>query len=395
MRKPRLHNQFGAFCFQAGQHAKALHHFTQAAELLPAGVAFSNLFFNLGNCYAEMKDTAKSMECYQRVIATSPYARTPVPEDIDSSMDAQSALVEALNNLAVHQMSENRLQEAKDGCLRALQINPMSTEANINLGNVLRQMGQREEAVQHVWRRISEDCARDGVDFDWPQAIDCKLASTSQQSQDLHVVCVKWGVKYDSEYVNKLYRGVRRHLTSVQYDFICFTEKPEGLDPEIVVQPLAENWTSWWGKATLFSDLGLTGRFLYIDLDTVITGDLSDLANYRGAFLLMGTSDIFCETAKDGFNSSIISWPDSFGREIYDRLKRYYKYVLKYICRFDHWLEMNVSNPDLVQAAFPSQFLDYTTYCRDAIPPNCRMVCFPREPKPHTCDAPWITQLWQ
>ena len=27
----------------------------------------------------------------------------------------------------------------------------------------------------------------------------------------LTVVCVKWGIKYDAEYVNKLMRGIRRH----------------------------------------------------------------------------------------------------------------------------------------------------------------------------------------
>ena len=207
-------------------------------------------------------------------------------------------------------------------------------------------------------------------------------------------MCVKWGTKYGPDYVNKLFHGVKRYLSSVQYDFICFTEDPKGLEEGITVQELPESWNSWWGKATLFSQLPVTGRFVYIDLDTVVCGDLGELAGYKGTFLLKGTSDIYCETAKDGFNSSIIAWPDWFGRHIYDRLKKYYKYVLKYICRFDHWLEMNVVNPDLVQDVFPTQFLDYTTYCKAAIPPNCRMVCFPREPKPHSCDAPWISDLW-
>jgi len=52
---------------------------------------------------------------------------------------------------------------------------------------------------------------------------------------------------------------------------------------------------------------------LYIDLDTVITGSLDELASYRGVFALMTTEDIYCETAKDGYNSSIIAWHTSFG----------------------------------------------------------------------------------
>jgi hypothetical protein len=120
------------------------------------------------------------------------------------------------------------------------------------------------------------------------------------------------------------------------------------LEPAIIVQPLAENWTGWWGKATLFSELPWEGRMVYIDLDTVITGSLDDLLNYRGAFATMSTQDIWCETAKDGYNSSIICWHTSFGRQIYSCLKDYYDLILKYIARFDHWLEMMIVNPDLV-----------------------------------------------
>ena len=46
---------------------------------------------------------------------------------------------------------------------------------------------------------------------------------------------------------------------------------------------------------------------LYIDLDTVITGSLNDLAKYKGTFAVMGTSDLWCEKAKDGYNTSIIA----------------------------------------------------------------------------------------
>jgi hypothetical protein len=133
---------------------------------------------------------------------------------------------------------------------------------------------------------------------------------------------------------------------------------------------------------------------LYIDLDTVITGSLDDLALYRGVFATMSTADIWCETAKDGFNSSIICWHTSFGKQIYTCLKEYYQLILKYIARFDHWLEMMIGNPDFVQTVFPSQFCDFSTYCKETVPEGCRMVCFPREPKPHDLPAPWIEELW-
>ena len=50
----------------------------------------------------------------------------------------------------------------------------------------------------------------------------------------LNVVCVKYGTKYGSDYVNKLYAGVMRHL-SIEHTFTCFTEDGEGLDVNIRV----------------------------------------------------------------------------------------------------------------------------------------------------------------
>lgn len=68
----------------------------------------------------------------------------------------------------------------------------------------------------------------------------------------INVLCVKWGNRYNAEYVNKLYRGIIRHTTK-KIDFYCFTDDPNDLLKEINVIKLKEDWKGWWGKATLFS----------------------------------------------------------------------------------------------------------------------------------------------
>jgi hypothetical protein len=45
-------------------------------------------------------------------------------------------------------------------------------------------------------------------------------------------VCVKYGTKYGSDYVNKLYKGVKHNL-NLPHKFICFTDESKGLDNEI------------------------------------------------------------------------------------------------------------------------------------------------------------------
>ena len=43
-----------------------------------------------------------------------------------------------------------------------------------------------------------------------------------------NVVCIKWGEKFGSEYVNKLYNSIQRNL-SLKHRFICLTDNAEGI----------------------------------------------------------------------------------------------------------------------------------------------------------------------
>jgi len=52
-----------------------------------------------------------------------------------------------------------------------------------------------------------------------------------------NVICIKWGTVYTPDYVNRLYNMVKRH-TTVDFNFYCFTELSDGLNPDIIVRPL-------------------------------------------------------------------------------------------------------------------------------------------------------------
>ena len=87
-----------------------------------------------------------------------------------------------------------------------------------------------------------------------------------------HVVCVKWGNKYVSQYANVLKSMVKRH-TTVPFQFHCLTDDPTGLDSEInVIKLPTDAWIkSWWSKLWMFSpDMPLKGNILFFDLDVVI-----------------------------------------------------------------------------------------------------------------------------
>jgi hypothetical protein len=91
------------------------------------------------------------------------------------------------------------------------------------------------------------------------------------RAESVNVICMKWGTKYGPEYVNRLYRGVQKHL-SRPHRFVCFTEDPAGIDPGVEIKPLPSlglppgperGWLKLATFAPKLADLkGVTRHFL-------------------------------------------------------------------------------------------------------------------------------------
>ena len=50
---------------------------------------------------------------------------------------------------------------------------------------------------------------------------------------------MKWGTLYSAEYVNVLYRAVRKNLSG-DFRFVCLTSESDGLLDEIETYPIPE-----------------------------------------------------------------------------------------------------------------------------------------------------------
>jgi hypothetical protein len=110
------------------------------------------------------------------------------------------------------------------------------------------------------------------------------------------VVCWKWSKpgyrsKFTAHHVNTLRRMVERHYPH-PHRFICITDDADGLDPQVEAVPIWDEWANipnptWPGQGPscyrrlrAFSPEfeSIAGkRFVSIDLDVVIVGDLSPL----------------------------------------------------------------------------------------------------------------------
>lgn len=341
-----LHLKWASFLQSAGKHADAIEHFDKSLAQRPSYRAH----FGRGTCLASLRRRLEAVEALEEALEMNPrYTSAHV-------------------NIAGVFLALRRDADAEHHCRLALNTDPCCREAAMNLANALRNLGRRDEATLMIWQRIVEAAGFEGPS---PELLDCSAFAheDSGHRQPLAVVCVKWGKRYGPEYVNRLHTGVRRHLPdeAAEAIFVCFTDDREGLDERVEVRPLPSGLPLWWGKAYLFSEeAGLDGRrCLFLDLDQVIVGSLAPIAAYAGPFAVLATDGIACELAGGGYNSSVISWESGPRlRPIHTRLT---EHALKYVHRFDHWLEMNVANAGLWQDLVPGCIVDYTAAFRGGV----------------------------
>lgn len=112
-------------------------------------------------------------------------------------------------------------------------------------------------------------------------------------SKERIVICMRWGELYPAIYVNVLHSAVRKNLGGA-FRFVCLTNDASGIDDAIEVFPIPDlgygpqHWKSGaWPKLSVFvPDLcGLTGRALFIDLDSVILGPLDPFFTLPGELI--------------------------------------------------------------------------------------------------------------
>ena len=254
-----------------------------------------------------------------------------------------------------------------------------------NLNTALRQLGRQDEAIRITWAKILGDAPPKLRDY----------IENRGRDRSITVVCVKWGAKYDATYVNKLARSCRRHLTGMGR-LVCFTDDADGL-MEDIVEPRSLPTTAmkaWWLKAYLFSrEADLTGPVLYLDLDTVVCGDLAKLAALASGtrFATLGTSHMRNENRSGGYNSSVMAWTAPLYSEIWTLLNEpgAYEVITNCVYKFDHWLEMVIEDARLVDGGVAE-------YASLTGPPssNISVVCFPLTPKPHEVSDDWVLENW-
>lgn len=234
--------------------------------------------------------------------------------------------------------------------------------------------------------------------------------------EQLNLICVKWGTAYTPEYVINLYEGAKRY-TSHPFNFYVFTDNTQGLPHDrgwrFIKLP---EWNvganrGWWYKMEIFNQQhGIYGRNLYLDLDTVIIGDLFTFWNAIETDNLYICRDFNRQFIRnlDRANSSVMGWRDnrmdplfrSFTGSMKPNMHRY-RGDQDYIDAFQpakiYWKDAWATSWKWEcwhgGKTTPSTFKDSTA--KTVINPETKVLVFHGKPKPQFCEDKHIVALWE
>ena len=194
------------------------------------------------------------------------------------------------------------------------------------------------------------------------------------------------GGDFTPQWVKALHTGLNK-WAPVGYVFRVLTD----MDLGIWGVPLKHNWPGWWSKVELFRPDVFDGPVLYMDLDTLPVGDLSDLCGYEGPDL-MALRDLYTRTP-DRIGSGVMAWtPNKHTAEIYERFTTN---PPKMAGRLDHVLRTRVQR--YVQDEYPGQVVSLKPKgrLRQDVPVGTRLVCGHGHPRLSSPAAGWAHEEWK
>lgn len=212
------------------------------------------------------------------------------------------------------------------------------------------------------------------------------------------ICCLKQGMKYGAEYVNKLFSMVKRNIT-IPFDFVCFTDISKGIDSSVRVESLPYNAPYWWGKMGLYKakiDGVNTEKLLFFDLDVVITGNIDGLCRFESDFACAKdypyhSLSVYDKRQKWG-NTSVLLLTVGSQAKIWET---YIKKGCSLNEKFgdQEWINENFYGKcDLIPERFVKSYKLHEL-AGDEIP-DCQVVMFHGRPKPHECGG-WVAELWR
>lgn len=205
--------------------------------------------------------------------------------------------------------------------------------------------------------------------------------------QPIIIACVlRSGGEYTRAHVEGLHAQLVRHVQA-PFRLVCLTNVPFN-HPEIMCEPLVQRWEGWWSKMNLFN-VFRKGNVFYMDLDTMVVGDITDIVMPRHGF--WGLRDF---GAPGSFASGLMAW-DGDHSYLYDQFRKDPEGHMVRHARRESWgdqgfIERHLRVPPM---AFQDHFGDRIVSWKLGVARGLRtppsIICFHGKPRPWEAVPQW------
>jgi hypothetical protein len=202
----------------------------------------------------------------------------------------------------------------------------------------------------------------------------------------LSVACVlKSGGEYKPEHVIRLRDAVARWL-SLPYLFTCLTDIPQ---PDYHCILLKDDWPGWWSKISLFRPGLFAGPTLYLDLDTLITGPLDDIATGHRFTVLR---NVWVDPPSPRIGSGVMAWDTREAPGLASIYERFVDNPARHMRQPQ--VADNLGDQGFIQRSMPfpaerwqdkhpGRVVSWRRHCAGGgVPPGASIVCFGGKVRP-------------
>ena len=199
------------------------------------------------------------------------------------------------------------------------------------------------------------------------------------------VTVLKTSADYKKEYVDLLYNQAQKYAPNVE--FVCISD--DSTVPGYV--KMDHNWPRWWPKMEIFK---IPGPVLYLDLDTIIVGNLEEIINNSLQYEFVAIRDFYKDQRMERtLGSGVMFWTGDM-RYIYEEFLKDPERHMKE-CTTTRWwgdqgfIEKTIKNNVVYwQDVFPKKIVSWKVHCKNGVPNGAAIVAFHGKPKPWEIRTP-------
>jgi hypothetical protein len=226
------------------------------------------------------------------------------------------------------------------------------------------------------------------------------------------VICMKWGTLYGADYVNRLY-GMVKQQTQGELRFVCLTDDTTGIHPgvECLECPTVDLDPPYnrlpWRKLALWAPSeqlhGLTGNWLFMDLDVVVTGGIDAFFEFQPEKMFVVMQNWTQEGQGIG-NTSVFRFRVGCATHLQENLRARFEELFRKYRNEQIFISREIEEV----VYWPDEWcLLFKVHCvpvwplnffkTPALPTSARVVAFPGSPNPHEAViGEWpVTKPWK